>query len=89
MKTDKQLFEIWSGGSYTWEGLGILEQTRWHILAEAINSNQTPRHKYPRAKCPGCFCMHAVVNGRIWNHIIGKKQCSGAGSVASPSNVES
>jgi len=57
-------------------------------MADAIESLLPQPRKYPRTKCPGCGQEHAVVDGRVWNHIINAAQCPGAGGTA-PSSAAS
>ncbi len=41
-------------------------------------ANVKTRRKYPRVKCPVCGHTHALIDGRIWNHVVNRKQCKGA-----------
>ena len=53
-------------------------------MANAIEAMLPKPRKYPRAKCPDCGQEFALHDGKIWNHIIGQKQCPGAGKRVTP-----
>jgi len=53
-------------------------------MADVIEALVPKPRKYPRAKCPDCGQECALHDGKIWNHIIGQKQCPGAGKRVTP-----
>lgn len=53
-------------------------------MADLIETLLPKPRKYPRAKCPDCGQEFSLHDGKIWNHIIGQKQCPGAGKQVTP-----